>query len=87
VPFQVSLVSPEDVVFQGEAILVIARGTEGEFGIQTGHAPFLSALADGVVKIREPDGNDVRWTVHGGFLDMRDNMCTILADAIDAPET
>ena len=85
--FEVSLVTPESVVFQGEAVLVVARGIDGELGIQTGHAPITVALADdGEVRIREPDGHEVRATVHGGFLEMSNNVCTVLADSAELPE-
>ena len=81
--FAVSLVSPERVVWEGEAVLVIARGTEGEFGIQTGHAPFLAALDVGELFIRDVDNVETRAAVHQGFLDMRDNVCTVLADVAE----
>lgn len=84
-PFQVSLVSPERVIFEGEASIVIARGIDGEVGIQTGHAPMLIALDIGELVVREPDGDEVRAAVHGGFLEVRDNVCTILADAAELP--
>jgi F-type H+-transporting ATPase subunit epsilon len=84
-PFQVSLVSPEQVIFDGEAVIVIARGVEGEIGIQAGHAPIVVALDTGELFIREPDNTEIRAAVHGGFMDMRDNVCTVLADAAELP--
>jgi F-type H+-transporting ATPase subunit epsilon len=64
----VSIVSPEEKVWQGEADLVIARSPEGEFGIMRGHIPFLAALVPGVVTIVSGDDRD-EYFVPGGFLE------------------
>lgn len=64
----VSIVSPEEKVWEGEADLVIARSPEGEFGIMRGHIPFLAALVPGVVGV--VSGNDrEEYFVPGGFLE------------------
>ena len=64
----VSIVSPEEEVWRGEAELVIARSPEGEFGIMRGHVPFLAALVPGLVKV--VNGSDRRaFLVTGGFLE------------------
>jgi F-type H+-transporting ATPase subunit epsilon len=64
----VSIVSPEERVWEGEADLVIARSPEGEFGIMRGHIPFLAALVPGLVTVA---GGDERkeYFVPGGFLE------------------
>jgi F-type H+-transporting ATPase subunit epsilon len=64
----VSIVTPEEVVFQGEADLVIARSPEGDFGIMRGHIPFLAALVPGLVKIVSGQDRNV-YLVPGGFLE------------------
>lgn len=67
-PMNVSIVSPEEKVWEGEADLVIARSPEGEFGIMRGHIPFLAALVPGVVGV--VSGNDrEEYFVPGGFLE------------------
>jgi F-type H+-transporting ATPase subunit epsilon len=64
----VSIVSPEEKVWEGEAELVIARSPEGEFGIMRGHIPFLAALVPGVVIV--VSGSDRQeFFVPGGFLE------------------
>lgn len=65
---EVCLVTPERVVWSGEAIMVIARGTEGEVGILRGHAPMLIRLAISVLRILRPDRSWDRAVVDGGFL-------------------
>ena len=64
----VSIVSPEANVWEGEADMVIARSPEGEFGIMRGHIPFLAALVPGKVTVVSGDSRDV-FFVPGGFLE------------------
>jgi F-type H+-transporting ATPase subunit epsilon len=64
----VSIVSPEEKVWQGEADLVIARSPEGEFGIMRGHIPFLAALVPGIVAVVS-DNERHEYFVPGGFLE------------------
>ena len=67
-PYSVSIVTPEEALYEGEAELVIARSPEGEFGIMNGHVPFLAALVPGLVTVVR--GGDRRsWIVPGGFLE------------------
>lgn len=66
--YSVSIVTPEEALYEGEAELVIARSPEGEFGIMNGHIPFLAALVPGLVTVVR--GGDRRsWIVPGGFLE------------------
>lgn len=67
-PFSVSVVTPEEEIFSGEAELVIARSPEGEFGIMNNHVPFLAALVPGLVTI-VAGGNREPYIVPGGFLE------------------
>lgn len=64
----VSVVSPEQRVWQGEADMVVARSTEGEFGIMPGHIPFLAALVPGRVSIVSGSQRE-EFFVPGGFLE------------------
>lgn len=77
---QVELVSPEEVLYSGEADMVIARTTDGEIAFMTGHAPFIGSLGVGAVTIRTSEGDDVRAAVHEGFVEVTDNRVTILSD-------
>ena len=72
----VELVSPERIVYSGEANMVICRTTDGEIAFLTGHAPFVGALGTGTVTIRVGSGvstNDVEATIDGGFVEVRDD--------------
>jgi F-type H+-transporting ATPase subunit epsilon len=77
---QVELVSPERILYSGEADMVVARTVAGgEIAFLTGHAPFLGALETGVVRVKTPNGEEVA-AVHGGFVEVRDNRVIILSD-------
>jgi F-type H+-transporting ATPase subunit epsilon len=86
VALDVALVSPERILYTGEADMVICRTTDGEIGFLTGHAPFVGALGIAVVRIHRADGEIVRAAVHGGFVEIRDNRLTILSDVAELPE-
>lgn len=67
-PMQVSIVTPEEEMWRGEAELVIARSPEGEFGIMHGHIPFLAALVPGAVTVVSGSNRET-FVVPGGFLE------------------
>ena len=62
------LVSPERVVWTGQATYVFARSLDGDLGVLPRHAPLLAALDYGVVRIRPVDGAEIVAAVDGGFL-------------------
>lgn len=85
--FQFSLVSPEKILMSGDVRMVTVPGSEGEFGVLAHHAPILSSLKDGIVTVEMDDGASERIFVAGGFADMNENICTILAeDAVNVNE-
>ena len=74
-----SLVSPERELFSGEVDQVDASGIDGDFGVLAGHAPFMTALKEGPVAVR--DGGRVRvFDVRGGFAEVTPAGLTILAE-------
>ena len=80
---QVELVSPERILYSGEADMVIARTAGGDIAFLTGHAPFVGALGVGKVVIRETAGTSVTAAVHGGFVEIKDNRVSILSDVAE----
>lgn len=77
---QVELLTPERALYRGEASMVIARTLEGEIGFLDGHAPVLGELLPGPLRIVKEDGSEEVAAVHSGFIEVRDNRITILAD-------
>jgi F-type H+-transporting ATPase subunit epsilon len=76
----VALVVPDRELWSGEARTVIAKTTEGDIGVLTGHAPVFGVLAEGsMVEILTDDAEPVRAAVSGGFLSVADDQVSILA--------
>ncbi len=84
---QVELVSPEEILYSGEAEMVVVRTIGGgEIAFMTGHAPFLGALDEGEARIHEAGG--VRsLTLAGGFVEVSHDRVTILSDEAEFSES
>jgi F-type H+-transporting ATPase subunit epsilon len=86
-PFRVDLVSVEAKVWSGEADMVVARTTEGELAILSGHAPLLGQLKEpSRVRVKTPDGEEIAYDIAGGFLSVTNDGVTVLAERA-APAT
>src|SRR3954462_318323 len=82
----VELVSPERILYSGDAEMVICRTIGGgDIAFLADHAPFLGALDDAIVRIRKTDGEWEDAAVHGGFVHVRDNGVLLLADLAEPP--
>ncbi len=81
---EVQLVSPEQVLYTGDADMVVARTLGGgEIAFLAEHAPFLGALADWPVRVVLSDGRQERFAVHGGFVEVSHNHVIILSDVAE----
>ncbi|MEQ8717085.1 MAG: ATP synthase F1 subunit epsilon [Acidimicrobiales bacterium] len=85
-PFDVQLVSPERLVFSGEADMVIARTTNGDIGFQPGHIPFVGVLTPERLKINLSDGTTREVAVHSGFVEVSADHVTVLSDIAEMAE-
>ena len=74
-----SLVSPERELFSGLVDQVDAPGSEGDFGVLAGHAPFMTALKEGELRVHN-DGRITVFSVRGGFADVSPEGLTVLAE-------
>src|SRR5690625_3552988 len=81
----VEVVTPGKKIYDGDARIIIARGIEGELGIQAGHTPLVTPLEIGIVSIQEAN-EEHRLAVSGGFLEVRPEQITILADTAERAE-
>ena len=80
---EVEVVSPERILFSGEADMVVCRTTDGDIAFMANHAPFIGALGIGAVRIYA-NGNVIEQAaVHGGFVEVSNNRVTILSDVAE----
>lgn len=81
-----ALVSPERELFHGEVDHVVVPGSEGEFGVSPSHAPVMSVIKPGALRVLN-DGAERRIYVNGGFADVTPDGLTVLAEeAVDLAE-
>jgi F-type H+-transporting ATPase subunit epsilon len=77
--FQFDLVSPEKLLFSGQADQVDVPGSEGDFGVLAGHAPLVSTLRPGIL-VMYRDSEELKVVVNGGFAEVGPAGLTVLAD-------
>jgi F-type H+-transporting ATPase subunit epsilon len=79
----VVVISPERTIFDGEAESVVAPAWDGELGILRGHAPLMALLGEGDLRVRS-GGRTEHFHVEGGFLQVVDNVVTVLSERAEA---
>jgi F-type H+-transporting ATPase subunit epsilon len=77
---QCDIVSAHEEIFSGEATMVIASGIAGELGITPRHAPLITQLKAGPVRVQKADGEEEFFFVSGGILEVQPHMITVLTD-------
>jgi F-type H+-transporting ATPase subunit epsilon len=85
-PLTVDVVSPERVLYTGEADMLVCRTTDGEIAFLPGHAPFLGALGIGVVRSLLPERGEQAVAVHGGFVEVSNDRVIVLSDVAELAE-
>jgi len=79
------LVTPEKLVMSEDVHMVVVPGTEGEFGVLAGHAPFMSTLRDGELSVyRSAGAQPEKINVSGGFAEVSERGLTVLAERAGA---
>ena len=81
-PIRCEIVSQDRTVYEGNVDMVIAPGIEGDMGILPNHAPLLSALRIGILKVRTKEREEV-FTIAGGVIEVQPEIITVLADAAE----
>jgi F-type H+-transporting ATPase subunit epsilon len=76
---KVSVISPESVLFEGDAESVVAPAFDGQVGILTGHAPMVTLLGRGELRVGDGAGAR-RFQVEGGFLQVADNLVRVVTE-------
>ena len=74
------IVSAESEVFSGEVTMVVVSGEEGELGIAPRHAPLLTRLKPGQVRVMLPEGGEEFYYISGGMLEVQPHVVTVLSD-------
>lgn len=76
----VDIVSAEGEIYSGDAAMVFAPAEMGEIGVAPRHAPLLTGLKPGEVRVQTPDGEEVFFYVSGGTIEIQPHLITVLAD-------
>lgn len=82
---RLEVVTPREVVFAADADMIVAPATEGSLGILPLHAPLVSALDPGVLRVQQ-DGMEVKMAVSGGFIVVKPHKTVVLADTAERAE-
>ncbi len=81
--FKLEIVTPKKLVFSGDVVSFSAPGTVGGFQVLRDHAPLLSEIGIGEVKISDAEGNERRYATSGGFVDVKRNQVVLLAETAE----
>ena len=74
------IVSAEKSIFSGRVEMVVATGTLGDLGVAPGHAPLITGLIPGPVRLIKDGGDEVVFYVSGGYLEVQSGVVTLLTD-------
>ncbi len=83
--FQVKIITPDRIFYQGEASMIEFNTTEGEIGVLKDHIPLTTVIAPGIVTITEAEGTK-KAAVHAGFAEILGDKVTLLAEIAEWPE-
>ncbi len=81
--FQVNIVTPRKVVFSSQVQSISAPGECGGFQVLVNHAPLISSLVVGELKLVDPAGSITRYSTSGGFLEVKKNKVVVLAETAE----
>ena len=76
------VITPEKKLFSGEVELVKVPGTNGSFEMLNNHAPIVSSLAEGEIKIIPVNGETIYFNISGGLVELSDNYISILVESV-----
>lgn len=79
---KIEIVTPDSKIYSGEIRSVRVPGTKGSFQVLKDHAPIISTLEKGTVYISDDQGNEVRYEITGGVIEVKKNRIILLADSV-----
>ena len=77
---KLQLITPEKILFEGNASYIQIPGAEGEFGVLDGHAPTVATLKEGVVAVELASGEKREFAITGGVAEVVPERCTLLVE-------
>jgi F-type H+-transporting ATPase subunit epsilon len=77
------IITPEKKLFEGEIKLLKVPGSKGSFEILKNHAPIISTLEKGTVKIISPEGSETFFNIGGGVIEVKENKIILLAETVE----
>jgi len=80
---QLSLISPEGIVFTGDVEMIVIPGAKGDFGVLNYHAPFMTMLRNGTVTLYQNGQKVQAFNISGGFCEVVPDGCIVLADSVE----
>lgn len=83
---QAQIVSPEEILYTGEAEMVVCRTSDGDIAFLPGHVPLLGSLGTAKVRALLPGGGEQVAAVHGGFVEVSNDSVKILSDVAELPD-
>jgi len=86
VPFQAQVLTPNGPVYRGKVTGIRVPGSEGSFEILYNHAPLMSALEAGVIRVTDAESVQQLFAVSGGFVEVKANDVVVLAEAAEASD-
>jgi len=81
--YRLQIITLEKTVFDKDVVSIIAPGSEGYLGVLANHAPLLTTLGSGQLTVKETPGKQYIYKLEGGFLEVSNNLATILADSLE----
>ena len=84
--YKTQFLTPSGTLFEGDVKGVKVPGTNGSFEMLVNHAPIISTLETGDVRVRNADDSEKIYSIEGGFLEMSNNKLTILAESAEEKE-
>ncbi len=84
--FFTQLLTPEGARFEGDTVSVQIPGSNGKFQVLYNHAPMVASLGIGEITISQKDGTELHYAVSGGFVEISNNRCTLLAEKAELDE-
>jgi F-type H+-transporting ATPase subunit epsilon len=76
------IITPDKHLFSGEVTLVKVPGTDGYFEMMNNHAPIVSSLGEGKIKVIPVNGDDIFYNISGGLVELNNNKVSILVESL-----